>query len=661
MNALTIGRVIYHNFLCFKHAEFDFSQSGLTVIEGEARDTFGCSNNGAGKSAAFDGVSWCLFDRSLRPKYSGDDLVRLEWKGDKLVQRSDGDGTYVEVDIIGGPHSIRVRRYRKDPTNKDRVYLWLGGKDVSRGTNAQTTLAIEQAIGLDFTAFTNSVAFGVREDVAAFLASSDGDRKQLLEKLLGLGIYADAQRLASADLKVAAEALNRLESDRLRIDSGLAEQRRVLIDAQSAPDGNEDTLQLQIQREKIKINSTKGALEKVKARLDDERQRLARLEDTYAARRKDYENATKEHAKQANAAAHAERIARTEVGKATAHLSTIDRRIQSWDDLAGKECPTCSQEVGEELVESITTQLASERSEYEAEKLKADEIAAAAAAKREAAEKLKAEPPEDITIDTRSAIRADEAEAAKLQAVVNASVATLKAWESAKADHAARLQGILNRIIELEKDLSAAERKLIDQNRLVDDLAFWVEGFGNSGMKSFLIEAELPEINRRATVYAQRLLGAGTRIKINATRQLKTKDVTREEMSIDVVIPRCTRSYAGASKGQKHRLNLAVLLACRDLVSSRSAKSFRQLFADELFDGLDATGCKVVVEVLRAVVQDCPVALVTHDNRIKTAADRLVTMRHENGVTELIAHHAGGDKPRVQKGTHGGTKPPQGQ
>jgi DNA repair exonuclease SbcCD ATPase subunit len=193
-----------------------------------------------------------------------------------------------------------------------------------------------------------------------------------------------------------------------------------------------------------------------------------------------------------------------------------------------------------------------------------------------------------------------------------------------------------------EKDLASLIASIADKEKLSEQLTFWVEAFGTQGLRSFLIESEISEINKRATVYAQRLLGPGAGVQLSATTQLKTKDVQREKLSIVANIPGCTTTYAGASKGQKRRLDLSLLLAFRDIVAGKSSGAFRQFFADELFDGLDQTGDAFVVELLREISDnDCPVVLVTHSQYLKSSVDRLITVSHEKEFLATVTTSSG--------------------
>jgi DNA repair exonuclease SbcCD ATPase subunit len=190
--------------------------------------------------------------------------------------------------------------------------------------------------------------------------------------------------------------------------------------------------------------------------------------------------------------------------------------------------------------------------------------------------------------------------------------------------------------------ISAAQSQSAEVTQEIARLDFWLDGFGNAGIKSFILEAEMPEVSRKATAYAQRLIAPGAYISVSTTRALKSRDAVKEELTITASIPGCTTSYGAASKGQRRRLDIAVLLAFRAVMARRAGVACDQLFVDEVFDGLDAVGCAVVVEILREIALGAPVVVITHDRNLKAQADRVVSVIHD-GTRAALA-----DQPAVR-------------
>ena len=190
-----VGRVHYVNFGPFEDEEHDFSVPGLTCVDAEFSGRLAMDSNGCGKSMMYDGVVWCLFDRCLRAHFGKDDVIRGDWDEEQKINVvPKGRSTSVTVHITG-PRNIKVTRYRKHKKFKNEVRLEIDGVDDTRGRNDATTRAVERAIGLDFIGFVNSVAFGAREDVKAFLSEStpDSERKKVLDSILGLEVYTEGE------------------------------------------------------------------------------------------------------------------------------------------------------------------------------------------------------------------------------------------------------------------------------------------------------------------------------------------------------------------------------------------------------------------------------------------------------------------------------------
>jgi hypothetical protein len=193
-----------------------------------------------------------------------------------------------------------------------------------------------------------------------------------------------------------------------------------------------------------------------------------------------------------------------------------------------------------------------------------------------------------------------------------------------------------DKISETQTGLNRSILESEEAESRVAQLELCVEMFGNGGLKSFLIESAVPEINKSATTYVRRLCGEGATVQLRATTNLKGNAAVREKLSVIGYIPGCADTYEGASKGQKKRLDLALLLAYREIVANRSSRGIEQLFADELFDGLDRSGMDGVVELLRELAVTSPVIMVTHDDRLKSAGDHMILVRHAEGCARIV-------------------------
>jgi DNA repair exonuclease SbcCD ATPase subunit len=635
-----IGPVVLHNLGPFEHVEFDLSKPGLTGVEGVMHDRPGCTSNGSGKSWLLDGVSWVCFDRPLRDRYGKDDLIRLQFRSKgsgetELVTDARGqparpsDGSFGRVHVVGAAVPIVIERYRAHPTEGNRARLIIDGEDVTRGRDSMTNTAIEDALGMDYRAFVNSIAFGAREDVKSFFSATDTERKAILDKLLGMELYAAAQAHTRNELRALTIELEESARMRTTLEGRVEEQERILAGLAEQED---DDPEFRWRRSRMRAVLAQLQRERVEGSVGEAQLMVEAEEENASGARTAHEEALASYRTQRRGLEERRRGKAQERGERLSDARQAQEAIDRWDGLKGK-CPTCEQTVPRTLVVRSQREAIARRDEAQGD---VDELRRAEAALGESLRGLSEPSPPDLPelAEAREQLQAWREElrawVGTVEGLETASDAARRELERAEGQRAS----VEERIENLRESLRVAQEEDAEKQAQADRLEFWVEGFGPGGVRSFLIENEIPEINRVATGYAQRLLGNGASVRLSATRQLKGGG-EREELGVEAVIPGCTITYAGASKGQRKRLDLALLLAFREIVGRRFAKSFDQLFADELFDGLDDAGEDAVVEMLREISVNCPVTLVTHSDVLKAAADRLLVVHHENGVATL--------------------------
>lgn len=645
---MKLGIAKYHNFACFAEEQFDFSHPGLTTIEGEIRIP-GSDGNGAGKSFLFDGVSWCWYGRCLRERYKGDDICRLG-----MLKK---EHTSVETNIVGGPHPVRIVRYRKHPRLGNRVQVFVAEKDCTGGTDAETQHIIDRLLGMDFTSFSNAVAFGAREDVKSFFAAPDSTRKEVLDRLIGLEVYTEAEKVARRRLRALGEKLDRASTERSRLQERLATLNEQRGSVTSPEDLAEEELLVRRQQAQVKLLlKRKQQLDLLVASAEAD---LEAAETAFKATQEAYQKALDDNARKRAALRNAIREGERCLGKFQATARSTKQRYQRYVDMGGTECSECGQTVPKKHASKMAAPLkeAAENAESDVEKQEY------ALHEFQVDLDLIKDPPPPVSMDIDTFEQEVDLETAKAEEVhgrhevAREQLRHMKAAYEEHAHAAERLQGEIDTV---SKSLATVEDEYVALRQKAEALEFWVQGFGNAGLKSLLIEAEIPEINRRATSYCQKLLPPGSLVQLAATRKLKSRDARKEELSIKAVIPGLTESYAGASKGQKRRLDLSLLLAFGDLVASRTVSPFDQMFADEIFDGLDRTGAAAVVSMLREASEGCPVALVTHDPSIKSSGDRLARVVHDGTSARIISGDSGKKADRRRPRSRSGRRTRQG-
>lgn len=619
--AYRVGEVVYTNFGPFRNVCVDFSAPGLTVVEGEI-DREGFESNGSGKSMLIEGVAWAIYDQCLRASYGGDKVVRLG-------SGKEGASVRVSLHDPATNRTLEMLRYRKHPQHGNKFFLRVNGDDVTRGTTTDTDALVLAELRVDFVSFCNSVAFAAREDVASFFAATDTDRKSVLEKIVGIEQYTNAAAAAAVDVR-------KMEGELEEWVEALRGEEAKAAAAQTYYNGIKE----QFDRKAMTERLAKATAELAAARRAEQdlmqkatllRQRVALEEEAYAELRAAYDTELTAYRVWAREMSDKLTGARAAQSKAEARLEDVKKNAARTEKLKIGSCPTCDQAVTAKSKADSVRKL----------KASAEELGAASDAAQMEVTGYVTEynaRPEPEAPDNANLLLLQQSSKDANRALSGAVAVCsrcgeqreeLKTQLDAGDGRLSKARAVWDKAVQAWEVSNAKLPKL---ERKLAESRFWKDGFGNRGIKSFLIESKLPVLNARATWYAQRLLGSGAYVRLHATTQLTSRTGTQEKLSVEGFIPGCAASYSSASRGQKNRLNLCLLLAMRELACA-GGTGLDQLFVDELFDGLDASGVDRALELLREAAMQRPVLLVTHDERLKSAGDHLWTVKH-NGSTK---------------------------
>ena len=549
------------------------------------------------------------------------------------MRNESGTGCCVAVSLRSAGRDVVVTRYRKHPKHKNSVFLSVDGQDVSRGTSTETTRAIEQQIvGMDFQLYATTVAFGARDDVRSFFSASDAERKRILEVLLGLEVYQAAHARALARVRDATTRRDGAESARTRIEERVATLREFVAQAEIA---DVEHLKFLHSRARLRVRRTRTRCVRLQEVAAEEARAVNVATQKWHAvfRAWQTERSMRRHAREQAQGVVTEidrRLARTQAEMEAAR-ARVDR-VQA----VGTPCGECARPLTEDVRARMQVPLLEAFRELgrKADRLRVERSEAQVSLDELADDLQMPVAPYEVTLCGVAKGVADEmfrrADEGARRAEYEEETARVE-YERVAGDLEQRRRSLEG----AEEAHRAAVRAFDAIGEELEAYTVVIEMFSNTGLKSYLIEATLPAINRIATGYSQRLLGSGTLVRLSPTRSLRTTGAEREELTVEARIPGCSETYATASKGQRRRLDLALLLALRDVASSRARKAPTQLFADEVFDGFDTAGTEAVAELLREYAVGRSVYLVTHNPDLRSAADRVLVVRHRHGVATV--------------------------
>ncbi|MCL0070286.1 SMC family ATPase [Dehalococcoidia bacterium] len=201
-------KLALRNFMCYRDntPPLDFSGIHVACL---------CGDNGNGKSALLDAMTWALWGES-RAK-SDDDLIH---QGQSEME--------VEFEFLVGPVRYRVIRKRTKSRSRRPGQTVLefqvrhngSFKSVSGNTVRETERKIRDTLRMDYQTFINS-AFLVQGRAAEFTIKTPGERKRVLGEILGLSIYDDLEERAR-------ELGREREREKERLESNIADIEREL-------------------------------------------------------------------------------------------------------------------------------------------------------------------------------------------------------------------------------------------------------------------------------------------------------------------------------------------------------------------------------------------------------------------------------------------------
>ena len=284
-------RLYVRNFMCYREQTLDLRGIDLACLTGD---------NGHGKSALLDAMTWSLWGYSRLGARRDDELIHL------------GE-TEMEVEFSfelhrgsAGQEGIRYRVLRKrSKRRRGQSSLELQGWDseadqyrpLSEPTIAATQEQINDLLRMDYDTFINS-AFLLQGRADEFTIKRPAERKRVLGDILGLQIYERYEALAKGAAKERETQAGRIRATIDQIDRELQredEYHNEVIAAEA------ELAKLQEQRE-----HTEADYDRVRSALQDAESAQQRL----AEYRRRIEGAEAERARlQRELGSHGERLA----------------------------------------------------------------------------------------------------------------------------------------------------------------------------------------------------------------------------------------------------------------------------------------------------------------------------------------------------------------
>jgi len=305
-----------------------------------------CGDNGNGKSAIFDAMTWALWGEAR--SRNDDDLIHL-------------GQSEAEVDLeftLGGQRYrvLRKRTKRTSPSRAGQTVLEFqvadnsNFKPISGNNIMETQQKIIELLRLDYQTFVNS-AFLRQGHADEFSIKRPAERKEILANILGLSLYDELEKKAKDVAGERKGKASEYESSINEINSQLANktdyeneigQIKLEVIQLEQQKKNEETILSSLRTQKGELDLKKEQLSGIEANLEEKRKELERWQkkhENHQLRITEYEKILAEEAaiKQGYSALMETRTLNDEFNRKLSQLLNLRERKKKLEEVIIRE------------------------------------------------------------------------------------------------------------------------------------------------------------------------------------------------------------------------------------------------------------------------------------------------------------------------------------
>lgn len=662
----------------FGHIEIPLEKYGnIVLIRGENRDAKAIdaslsneqsdesrvSSNGSGKSSLQDVIVFGLFGKTVKQKVGVNQVVHNIAGKDCKVELIFGDYRIVRTRLEGGRKESNSLRLWESAAG-----VWDKTTEITQGTMPNTQKKIESIIGLSYDAFVNISIF-TDDQRLCFLECDNSHKKAIVENMLALGEYRDWHENAKELRKAIKQSIDsKAKEYQLLLSNQDDAKRRLALTEKKQVDWQVDKkneiviLEKSIDEKKQKLASTDFgaaliAYQEAQAVITSVNESLSPLEFSKV----DFEKKLlliKE--KETELKVEAQSLTKQyEEFSTVARNKLADRKkkeaeiVNLQSTTPGTRCDKCRSVVEEEniveYVNSLKLDINNINIDIQSSMNSGKEIAAKT-------EELKGRQTKAITmiktIETKIgsidgelkllrnklvvASKVREPKADNAEALLEQEISQInKSIENKKIELAGRspYQDIIdNDNVELDKTTVSVAEKEKEVKKLESELPYfdyWIAGFGEQGIRKWVVDGIIPELNSRVNYWLQFLID--NKITLKFDNELN-ETIERNPVDGDPYV------YHAMSTGQRRRLNLAVSQSFAHIMTMSSGCVPSVVFLDEVSTNVDPLGVQGIYNMICELAEDKQVFVTTHDPdllRMLQGSD-VISLVHEKGYTKLV-------------------------
>lgn len=610
---LVFKNIHIENFLSFRNADIDLSRPGYTSVIGVNNNAVdGAASNGAGKTAIFEAINWCLCGETIR--------------GTKDVKNFyTDDGALVELSFSADNDNYKLIRSKEHSKYKTTLKIYINDEDKSGKGIRDSEKLLEQYLPDINSSLIGSVIILGQGLPQRFTNNTPSGRKEVLETLSKSDfMIKDLKDRIIKRKDILASKLRNLEdtSLQLKTQESLNKQR---LEEQENKLANLHTFNREETLDQINnINdSISQYTEKVEALEKDTISRNAELSNINIQ----ISDLANKHTAERNEVINKFSFSDTQKKKLEleATIKALKQEIISLESVKDI-CPTCGQKLPN--VTKIDTTV--KHAELDKLKISYEEIKK----QSEYEHNLMSEKVADI--DAKFDKEQEELHTKFLdinKAISNniSDTNTFNKQLTELTNNKLKLQNILDNwqrdidlcndiITDMQLDISAIQEKILYNNNEIDNIKEHTEVINKfysvitRDFRGYLLSNIIRFIDSRAKQYSNYLF-----------------DNDSFEFKLDgnnISIYHADRQYENLSGGERQKVDIIVQFAIRDMLCKYLNFSSNILVLDELTDNLDSVSCDKLFNLISSNLNDVEsIYIISHHSDYALPIDNEIIVR----------------------------------
>lgn len=628
---MEIKKLQCNNFKAYKDMKLDFSSlNGISLIIGNNHDRIiGESSNGSAKSTILDAIMYAIFGKTATGV-----------SGDSIINRQAKKNTTVKLSFIQNGINYEIRRYRKNAKYKNKVLLFKENEEITQPTNKATDSLILDIVGIKYDTMLSTLFFN-SNSINSFINATDKKRKELIENLIDISIYKQAQEKVKDDVNEEKQHSQEIQH-KLEVLSKEKESNQKLLDFYNhSKEEKERTLSKLKKEEKQLVLSLKKE--------SNDTSNIAPLqaqskELTSKINQLQFKDTTQIQ-QQINTINNQRNQIITQGKQAKKDLVDLNTEYQELANSSQPRCKYCGNLLDTNHREKELKRLATELNEtlktYKDLQKQYSETPNTTLLEHEL---------QEVT-DFNNSINSQRSQ---LQLQINQIQSEIESIKNQKLQYdlqEGKLKQVKHNILELENDntepplidksvdkkienLQEALNKSENNILLLNDL---VAIFSDKGVKSQVMANVLPTINQYLKEYLNILSNNSLYAQLSTKTETKTGKQS-EKISIKIYSETTGKDFEDLSSGEKKRVAIAINLAFMQFLLKNY--NFNVLFLDEIFDSLDGNGIENVENLLQHLKKsnkNLKMFVISHDTTLKNddIFDNLITVTKIDGCSTV--------------------------